>query len=343
MVPMAAASIAQVHGARLKTGEAVVVKIQRPGLQKVIVADVSLMRYVAARLAAVFPEIGEMEPLALVDAFEKMILEELDFRNEARNAVLLAGLLRGAKEVRVPRVYQEFTVQTAMVMEWVKGCKIGELPATRRQTVRAHLLRAFSRQILDFGTFHADPHPGNVIIEDNDRLVLLDLGSMDHIQRPLKRKVVRVGRAMLINRAPALARAALALCPARAGVEVDQLQLGQTLVQMVASLRGKGKGALILQQMVAIGREYRLSVPPALLSLVRTLATLDGVVRYLDPHGDLIADLRGEFVRSTLRRMGLALRPLFFPLKSLGPLMKQGWQLLGKKLREWGQRFFPSP
>ncbi|HWE29086.1 MAG TPA: AarF/UbiB family protein, partial [Polyangia bacterium] len=207
--PLAAASIGQVHRAVLRTGEHVVVKIQRPGLRRMVAADLALMRFFAGLLAQAIPELAAMDPVALLDAFERSITSELDFTREAANAARLSALLDGAPEVRVPRIVTSLTRPTVLVMEEVHGEKLSALAEPQQKAARAALLRAFSRQILDHGVFHADPHPGNVLVEPDGRLVLIDLGAVERVDDKLRAGLGRLVRALALGRTRALADAVL--------------------------------------------------------------------------------------------------------------------------------------
>jgi ubiquinone biosynthesis protein len=301
--PLAAASIGQVHRARLRTGEAVVVKIQRPGLRRMVAADLALMRFFAGLIAQAIPEVAALEPVALLEAFERSITAELDFTREAENATRLSVLLDGAPEVRVPRIYHAFTRPTLLVMEEVHGQHLSALAEGARRAARAALLRAFSRQILDHGFFHADPHPGNVLVEPNGRLVLLDFGAVERVDRNLRAGIARLVRALALGRRRALADAVLALSPNGSTVNVDRARLETELGQLVRDASGQADGGRVLAQMVALGRNHRLRLSPALLALVRTMALLDGVLRGLDPARDLVSDLRREWLLSFGRRV----------------------------------------
>ncbi|HEX6240674.1 MAG TPA: AarF/UbiB family protein, partial [Polyangiales bacterium] len=142
---LAAASIGQVHRARLHDGSEVVVKVQRPGLRAQVEADLSIMRLFAQLLAQHMPELAAYQPLALVDAFAASIRLELDFRNEAANAARLREVLGGAPEVHVPRVYPEWTRERVLVLEFVAGTRLLALAPAARGHARKALLRAFVR------------------------------------------------------------------------------------------------------------------------------------------------------------------------------------------------------
>ena len=301
--PLAAASIGQVHRAVLRSGEHVVVKIQRPGLRRVVAADLALMRLFASLLSQAIPEIAAMDPVSLLDAFERSITGELDFTREAANAARLSALLDGAPEVRVPRIVTSLVRPTVLVMEEVHGKKLSALDEPAQKAARAALLRAFSRQILDHGVFHADPHPGNVLVEDDGRLVLIDLGAVERVDEKLRANLGRLVRALALGKKRALADAVLALSPDGASVAIDRARLERELVELVADAGGQADGARVMQQMIALGRTHRLRMQPSLLALVRALALLDGVLRGLDPARDLVADLRREWLWSFGRRI----------------------------------------
>jgi ubiquinone biosynthesis protein len=301
--PLAAASIGQVHRAVLRTGEHVVVKVQRPGLRRVVAADLALMRFFAGLLAQAIPELAAMEPVSLLEAFERSITAELDFTREAENAARMSALLDGAREVRVPRFHHALTRPTVLVMEEVRGRKLSALSDSEQKAARAALLRAFSRQILDNGFFHADPHPGNVLVESDGRLVLIDLGAVERVDDALKAGIGRLVRAMALGRKRALADAVLALSPNGSTVAIDRARLETELAELVDGVSGQADGAKMLAQMVALGRNHKLRLSPSLLALVRAMALLDGVLRGLDPARNLVSDLRRELVLSLGRRM----------------------------------------
>jgi ubiquinone biosynthesis protein len=300
--PLAAASIGQVHRARLHTGEEVVVKVQRPHLERIVAGDLALMRLLAKLLAQAVPEVAAYDPLALLDAFERSIEAELDFRREANNARTLADLLEGAAEVRVPGIHAAY--KTVLVMEYVRGRKVGALDVPARGRARASLMRAFVRQILDHGVFHADPHPGNLLVEDDGRVVLLDLGAVERIDGKLRIALLRVVLAMALRRKRALGAAVVDVAVHDPnGATIDRARLETELATLVDDTSRGADGAKLVGQMVAISRTHSLRMPPALLGLARALAILDGVMRGLDPAANIVADVRREMIPAVARAL----------------------------------------
>ncbi len=308
--PLAAASIGQVHRARLRDGTEVAVKVQRPGLRIMVEADLAIMRRIAQLLAQHVPEVAAYDPVALVGAFARSVRQELDFRTEAENARRLRSLLDGAPEVYVPFIHQTFTTERVLVMEFVVGMRLADLDAGARTRARAALLRAFVRQTVEHGVFHADPHPGNLLVLADGRIVLLDLGTIDALDERLRGQLLRAGIALSLGMRGTLARAVVSIARGKAGESarsaVDERALVRDIDQVLQS--ASQGGSVVLGQMFQMSRTHALRLPPALLSLMRALAILDGVLRGLDPSSDLVADVRREVAWAGLRRLRLGVQ-----------------------------------
>jgi ubiquinone biosynthesis protein len=242
----------------------------------------------------------------LVGAFARSIMQELDFRIEAENARRLASVLEGAPEVRVPRVYPALSSERVLVMEYVEGARVGELAQPARVRARHALVRAFVRQILEHGVFHADPHPGNLLVLADGRLVLLDLGTVDQLDGPLRASLFRLVLALLLRRHAALCDEVLRLGQS-SGHGVDRTRLEADVASLLRAT-GSGAGAGMVGHALSMSRVHRLRLPPALLALMRALAMLDGVLRGLEPAADIIKDVRREMGWALLRTCGRKLR-----------------------------------
>ena len=298
---LAAASIGQVHRARLFDGTQVVVKVQRPGLRLTVEADLAIMRRIAQLLAQHVPEVAAYDPVALVEAFSRSIRQELDFRTEAKTAGKLRSVLEGAAEAHVPRIYEEFTSERVLVMEFVQGMRLSEIAPESRKAVRAALIRAFVRQTVEFGVFHADPHPGNLLVLEDGRVVLLDLGTIDELDDSLRGALFRLGFALSLGMKGALSDSLVQIARTDNPQAVDKVRLRKDVDEV---LKGASQGgAMVLGQMFAMSRVHALRMPPALLALMRALAILDGVLRGLDPSGDLVRDVRREVAWAAVRRV----------------------------------------
>jgi ubiquinone biosynthesis protein len=194
---LAAASVAQVHLAQLAEGERVVLKVIRPGIDKKIREDIRLMYYFARKLENTF-EIGQIIGFTnLVKEFEKNIFRELDMYVEAGNTERFFENFKDSREIYIPKVYWDYTSKSVLVMEYIEGIKLDRLDEIRArgidpQEIALIGLRSFSRQLMEFGLFHADPHPGNTIVMYDGRLSLLDFGIIGYLDEKTMLEIANV-------------------------------------------------------------------------------------------------------------------------------------------------------
>jgi ubiquinone biosynthesis protein len=325
---LAAASIGQVHRARLRDGREVVVKVQRPGLRAQVDADLLIMRLFAQLLARQVPEVAAYQPVALVEAFARAIRLELDFRNEAENERKLRSVLSAAPEVHLPHVHREWTSERVLVMDYVAGSKFATLAAPARGRARQALLRAFVRQMIEHGVFHADPHPGNLLALPDGRVVLLDLGTVDVLSPALRSGLSRLCFALLFHRTRALCHEVVGLAAVEGTTVIDRRRLEQDLRTLLKGA-SQGGGAALVGQMMSVSRSHALRLPAPLLAMMRALAILDGVLRGLDPEGDVLRDLRRELPWALGRTLRARLRaPVERAFSGGARQLGRAWSLL---------------
>jgi ubiquinone biosynthesis protein len=183
---LAAASVAQVHTARLKTGETVAVKVIRPGIEKRIRKDIQVMYYFAARFERTFDLGRVVGAVNLVKEFERTIFRELDMLIEAGNIERFTSSFKDVDEIYIPKVHWDYTSRSVLVMEHIDGIKMDQVEEIRGQGIDPKEvamigLRSFSRQLMEAGIFHADPHPGNTIVMRNGRVSLVDFGIVGYL------------------------------------------------------------------------------------------------------------------------------------------------------------------
>jgi ubiquinone biosynthesis protein len=184
---LASASVAQTYRATLLDGEAVCVKVRRPGIDKKINLDLSLMRYFAARSARNNPEMEAINVTGLVEEFGKTINKELDFRHEAANVIRFSHCFEGDPDIYVPRVFQEFTTEKILVEEFIEGVKVSEMETLLSSgsdpvELAKKAVRLVFEQVFTHGFFHADPHPGNIFIKDKHVISFIDYGMMGTVR-----------------------------------------------------------------------------------------------------------------------------------------------------------------
>ncbi|HEV3053583.1 MAG TPA: AarF/UbiB family protein, partial [Solirubrobacteraceae bacterium] len=227
--PLAAASIGQVHRARLHGGQQVVVKVQRPGIADSVNRDLDVLNQLATVVEQRTTWGAEYHVCDLADEFAERLREELDFEIEARNASDIAANLHGASDVRIPAVFHDLTTRRVLVMEWLDGVSvrdadaIDELGVDRRELAE-DLLRCMLQQMLVDAQYHADPHPGNVMVLRNGRLALIDFGAASRID-PLQQTAIRDVMVAVSQRdADLLRQAALQVATLRRDVDDEDLE-----------------------------------------------------------------------------------------------------------------------
>src|SRR5882672_7392426 len=195
--PSAAASLAQVHWAYMRDGRAVVVKVQRPAVRDQIVEDLEALEVVAEFIDA-HTEVGKRYEFGnLLADLRRSLLRELDFKQEAGNLIRLRSGLREFEQIIVPAPIEDFTTSRVLTMEYVSGKNVTSLSPLRLleidgRALSRDLFRAYLKQILVDGFFHADPHPGNVFLTDDNRIALLDLGMVAHISGAFQENLLRL-------------------------------------------------------------------------------------------------------------------------------------------------------
>ena len=194
---LAAASVAQVHAAELAEGELVVVKVIRPGIDKKIREDIRLMYYFAEKLENAF-EIGQVIGFVnLVKEFERSIFRELDMYIEAGSTERFARNFKDSQELYIPKVYWDYTSKSILVLELIEGIRMDRIDEIRARDIDPKEiamigLRSFSRQLMEFGLFHADPHPGNSIVMNDGRLGLVDFGIIGYLDEKTMLEIANV-------------------------------------------------------------------------------------------------------------------------------------------------------
>ena len=301
--PLAAASVAQVYRARLHSGEDVVVKVQRPGVREQAERDIDIVRRVAAALEERADWARSLGVAELADGFAEALAEELDFTIEARNIAAVAAT--SCPDVALPVVHKGLSTDRVLVMSRLTGKPLETAPPADRKRLARSLLRCLLDQVMIGGVFHADPHPGNLMVLADGRLGLLDFGSVGRLDAGLRGGLQNL--VLALDRGdPAALRDGLLEIVDRTD-EIDELRLERALGALVARHFGPGRtpGLDLFTGLFRVVADFRLSVPPPVAAVFRALATVEGTLAALDPGFDVVAESRAFAVE----KVGAGLRP----------------------------------
>jgi predicted unusual protein kinase regulating ubiquinone biosynthesis (AarF/ABC1/UbiB family) len=314
--PVAAASLGQVHRASLRDGRDVAVKVQRPGIREQMVKDLEALAEIAA-FADQHTEVGRRFGfVTMLEEFRKTLLRELDYRLEARNMEILAANLRAFDLIVVPLPIEDYTTSRVLTSDYIRGEKITKLsPLVRTEIdgeqLAEQLFRAYLQQILVDGFVHADPHPGNVFLTDDNRIALLDLGMVARIPPGMQEKLLRLLLAVSEGRAEDAATVAISM--GEVTPMFDEKGFRRDVADLVAQNIGATVGQIqVGREMLVLARmcgERGIRVPPELTMLGKTLLNLDQVGRTLDPDFDPNAAIRRNAAELTRQRVRKSLSP----------------------------------
>lgn len=317
-VPLAAASLGQVHRAQLRDGRLVVVKVQRPDLRDRIVDDMDAVEEIAA-LADRHTEAGRRMGFGdMVDELRRSLLDELDYRREAANLVALREDLADHERIVVPAPVPDYSTERVLTMDYVAGTGVAALGGVRRTeldgpALAQALFEAYLDQILLHGRFHADPHPGNVLVTDDGRLALLDLGMVGHVDPAIQDRLLKLLMAVGEGRGRDAADVAIDLGRELEGFDAEEFRRrASQLVERHRSLAlGDLQAGALVADLTQTAAASGLRLPPELTLLGKALLNLDEVARTLDPTFDptatierRVAEIMGDKLRGAVSPAG---------------------------------------
>jgi ubiquinone biosynthesis protein len=310
-VPLAAASIGQVHAARLTCGQEVVVKVQRPGIRPAVERDLDIAVRLAARLERTTSWGRSMGALALAEGLGAAIREELDFRVEADNIATVARALPDGSGVRLPMPHHALSTDRVLVMDRLRGVPISQAAplldtlGIDRSAVARALLETLLRQILVEGVFHADPHAGNIFVLEDGSIGLLDLGSVGRLDASLRAGLERLLLGFDKGDPLAVTDALLDLAPSTGDVDGERLErdIGRLLARH-ATGGGQVRAARMLTDTIGLVTFHSLEIPPEVAAVFRCIGTAEGTLRQLEPAFDVVTtsrELAGQLLGERMR------------------------------------------
>ena len=295
-VPIAAASLGQVHRAR-HAGEEVVIKVLRPGVEALVAEDVRVSQRIIALVERWWPNPHVVGTRVVIQEFAARVAEEMDFRQEAAHAVAIRANFAGSRGIWIPRVVEPMIRQRALVLEFCPGRRIDRLDEwvaegrVRPDRLVREVMELYAKMMLVHGLFHADPHPGNMHVAEDGRLILLDFGMVVRVPLELRRQLVAAIFAAIRRDADALAESFHALGLVVTGADPDVIRrLAGTLLS-VADQRNttRERVELLADEVVAELYDWPIVLPSHLVYFARTASLIEGLGTHYDPHFNALA------------------------------------------------------
>ena len=308
--PVAAASLGQVHDAALRDGRAVVVKVQRPNIRQQIAEDFEVLEGIAGFLDEHTAFGRRYRLLSILEEFRLTIQQELNYEREAHNLIALGENLKEFKLIQVPQPVPGYFTRSVLTMEQVQGRKITDLGPLalldlKGKPLAEELFKAYLKQVLLDGLFHADPHPGNVFITDDGRIALIDLGMVGHTSPAMQQNLLKILLALSEGNGDAVAEIAIQMSEKLEDFAAPEFR--RRISQLVALRRDQGLEQLnVGRSLLEVSRTAQdncLIAPSELVLLGKTLLQLDEVGRILDPEFDTNASIRRNVSSLMSQRM----------------------------------------
>jgi ubiquinone biosynthesis protein len=326
-VPLAAASIGQVHRGRLPSGEEVVVKVQRPGIRQTIEADLEILFHLATLIERHVEEIGIQRPTRIVEEFARTLGKELDYMAEANHTERFARQFMGNPAIYVPRIYREATTERILTMEYIPGIKASEVATLDEQGFDRKIIASrgadlILEQVFHHGFFHADPHPANVFLLPGNVICYLDYGMMGSVDRQAREYFADLVYGYVCRDESKIAQALLKIVewdhePNPRVLEKDIADFITTyLYQPLKQLRIDH----IAKTLLALITRHRLRFPPDIFLMIKALTIAEGVGVALDPDLDMAEKAAPFIKRIKLARM--------HPRRIIGEFLDSGGDLV---------------
>jgi predicted unusual protein kinase regulating ubiquinone biosynthesis (AarF/ABC1/UbiB family) len=320
--PIAAASLGQVYKGKLKTGELVAIKVQRPDIAAGIALDMYILRGISVWLKKTFKFV-HTNLAAILDEFASRIFEEMDYTFEGQNAEKFANYYGGLDEVYVPKIYWQYTARRVLTMEWIEGIKLTNVLAVKEAGFDSRRIievgvQCSLRQLLDYGYFHADPHPGNLLVMGDGKLAYLDFGMMSQVSAEQRFGLIEA-IVHLVNRD----FTALSKDYVRLGFLTEDIDF-EGIVPALSEVFNPPEGQSLTQmdfkdmtdQLSQIMYDYPFQVPAYYALIIRSLVTLEGIALSVDPNFKVLAVaypyVANRLLNDSAPELRMALKDLLF-------------------------------
>jgi predicted unusual protein kinase regulating ubiquinone biosynthesis (AarF/ABC1/UbiB family) len=350
--PIAAASLGQVYRARMHTGEEVAVKVQRPNLEEVIRLDISILRRIVHFINRFFPQANENADWeGMLREFDETIHEEMDYAQEGHNADRFRENFRSWRAVHVPRIHWSHSTRHVLVMEFIRGTKVTDLEALRARRispvkVNRLLVKTYLKQLLEDGFFHADPHPGNLLVMDTGHLAFFDFGMTGRITPRLQSMMIDAFFHVVSRDVHGLAQDLINLNFLKPGVNPERVRpVVEGLFQHYLNLKlGDINFKELTYDLAEVMYEYPFRLPANFTYIIRALMTLEGIGIVTDPGFSFFDTAKPYAKEFMLRREGKQFRKLVLDkIRGRDPEGRIEWAKMWKLAKMAAKMYLDKP
>ena len=304
--PIAAASIAQVHRGKLRSGEEVVFKVRRPGITRVVETDIDVLMGLAYLIEQHVPTVALYDPVGLVKEFRRSITREMNFTREGHTVERFASNFADSTTVYIPKIFWDYSGEIVLTMEYVPGIKISQLEKLRAQgydlkEIARRGADAFLQQVLGYGLFHADPHPGNIFVLPDQVICMIDFGMVGRLGQDLKEQLLDLLQALLERDVERIISQLLYSGELTDTADLKNLRrdLHDFIEDYYDLVLQDIKIGRLFSEFIEILTHHRIHFPPDYMMLAKALVVMEGVGRQLDPDFNMISHMR-PYVQSLI-------------------------------------------
>jgi ubiquinone biosynthesis protein len=307
--PLAAASIAQVHRASFIDGSKVVIKIQRPDVERIIKSDLQILKWIAAQIEDRIPEVRQFNPVGLVEEFSKTLQKEISFKTELHNIQRFAKNFEGDATLHIPKAYPELSSEKILIMEDVTGIKIFERQKLEKINIELHELArrgtsVMLKSIFEYGFFHADPHPGNFFIREDGSIALVDFGMMGSLDQQRIDEILSFLVSILVGDQEMLIDLLVDMDLVDENSDLRGLKAeAMSLVSRYGSISlEKIDVGNIINEVFTMVLRHRVQLPPDMLLIGRALTTMEGIAREIYPQFNPLEEIKPYIISIYFKR-----------------------------------------